>query len=426
MTRHTRCCTVLASALALGLLPACLPPTPAPQPSAAPATSTAISLTTIPLEGLTFPAVSGATPGDSGADSSSSGAGTGGTATGSADALPGPPMSAGSGGSSGGSAGGALSFEGYLEHPTFAGHSAVFAYVATEAELRAALADGEVTNIELTADIDLTADAETLDLTIDRSISLSGFDHLLTADTVTILASASGSVIQAINFPNAVEADGLGFLRVMDCVLGSGNPSGVAFTATGGDDLTLSSCEVEGGSIGVVASGGATLNLAHCNVRSGLGAIANGATLNIRGGTFTNAALGINVINGVAAVDATTFAGTANTAISVTANAAGTALTVDEGWFTNGHRGIAIGGTTAATVAVRTSTFNNNDEAVDFNYAFTTWTATLTGNNFFSNDAADVGVSMAASSGVVGLVDTWRASNTFSVYDLGRDILIQP
>lgn len=198
-----------------------------------------------------------------------------------------------------------------------------------------------------------------------------------------------------------------------------------AFTATGGNNVALSSCDIDGGTVGAKSRSGADLNLTSCNVNAGIGATVNAGTLSVLGGTFANAGLGINVINGVADVDAVTFSGTANPAISVTATAAGTALSVDDATFTFGRTGAAIGGTASATVAVRTSTFTNNDAAIDFNYAFTTWTATLAGNNFFSTDATDVGISTAMASGIAGLVDTRRSANTFAVYELGRDVIVR-
>ncbi len=317
-----------------------------------------------------------------------------------------------------------ITLEGFLDQPTYVSDSGETVQVANEAELRAALADPDVANIELTADIDVTADSATLDLAIDRTVSIDGVNHVLDASAMTITASG-GITLQRLVLPNSVEAIGADFLRIMNSTLGGGNPN-AAFTATGGENVTLDTCEIVGGTIGAKARNGAELSLTACDVDAGIGATVNAASMSVQGGTFTNAGLGINVINGDLDVDFTTFTGTSNPAISVTANAAGTDFSVDSATFMNGRTGIAIGGTAAATVAVRTSTFTNNDVAIDFNYAFSTWAATLTGNNFFSNDAMDVGISTATASAFAGIDATWRSTNTFAVYDVGRDIIVQP
>lgn len=185
---------------------------------------------------------------------------------------------------------------------------------------KGALADADVANIELTADIDVTADAATLDLAIDRTVSIDGANHVLTARAMTITASG-GITMQRLVIPNAVEAIGADFLRIMNSTLGGNDPA-AAFTATGGDNVTLSSCDIVGGAVGAKARSGATLSLTSCDVDADIGATVNAAELTVQGGTFTNSGLGINVINGVLDVDFTTFTGTSDPAISVTANAA--------------------------------------------------------------------------------------------------------
>lgn len=428
MPRRNRLRFLVANTALLAVLPACVPPAPVTPPSPPPPAQFKQAGVKLFTGGLGLPAITGskqATTGSAGTGSKG-GASTSVTTAGTTPTTPATTSSSGGGGSSGGGTSGdaVVSLEGFLDQPTYVADSGDAVQVATEAELRAALADPDVANIELTADIDVMADAATLDLAIDRTVSIDGANHVLTASAMTITASG-GITMQRLVIPNSVEAIGADFLRIMNSTLGGNDPA-AAFIATGGDNLTLSSCDIVGGAVGAKARGGATLSLTSCDVDADIGATVNAAELTVEGGTFTNSGLGINVINGVLDVDFTTFAGTSNPAISVTANAAGTELSVDDASFTNGLTGVSISGTSAATVAVRTSTFTNNDVAIDFNYAFTTWSATLTGNNIFSNDATDVGVSTAAASGSSGLVDTWRSSNTFAVYEPGRDIIVQP
>lgn len=427
MSPRFRLTPLAAGLAAAALLPGCLSPAPAPVASPPPPAQSKTAVTSLYLGGLSFPTITGSKQAPSASKTGGKAGATNSNPPGTAPAATTTAPASGGGSSGGGNSGSRaadVTLEGFLSHPTYdPGSSGITAQVATEAELRAALADVAVTNIELAADIDLTADAATLDLALDRSISIDGIDHALTANAITI--SASGCVLQRLELPGAVESVNADFTRIMNSTLGGANP-GAAFTATGGSEVALADCDIVGGVVGVAARSDASLDLSACNVTADIGAIVNAATLSVLGGRFTTTSLGVNVINGVATVDAVAFSGTPDPAISVTASAAGASLSVYDSTFSTGGTGIALGGTASATVDVRTSTFNNSDAAIDFNYAFSTWSATITGNNFFSNDATDTGISMATASGFPGLTATWRTSNTFSVYEAGRDIIVQP
>lgn len=369
---------LVVSAAAVALLPGCVPPTPPPQVNPLPPAPPPLMVKSLALGGLGFPAVAGSQSAATGSTGASTGATSGTSAAGAKPPAPATSVTvssrgsrSGGGGSSSGEA--VITLEGRLDHPTRGAGSGRTVQVANEAELRAALADEGVSNIELTADIDFASDAATPDLAIERPIGIDGMSHVLAAGTVMV--TASGVVLQRIDLPNAFEVTGSN-LFLMNSTLGSSNPN-TTFTATGGDNVRLSSCDIVGGTIGMVVRSGAALNLSSCNVTTGMGAFVNGATLTALGGSFTNTGLGINVINGVVDIDAVTFAGTANAAISLTAHAAGTELTVDDASFRNSRTGIIISGTTPAAVAVRTSWFFDNDLAIDFN-----GTSTIRGPEF--------------------------------------------
>ena len=371
------------------------------------------------FDDLTFPSVTGSEAGPT----------TGGTAGQGSVAGDGPPTAPGQYGSSGGGSRdgtSAISFEGFLDHPTFAddsGGSGLTVQVATEAELRSALANTDVANIELTADIDITADAATLDLALEQPIAISGGNHILRARTLTI--TASGVVLQRLEIPNAIEAIEADFLRIMDSTLGTGNPN-VAFFATGGTNLALSECDIEGGSLGVSLASGAVLDMSNCNVRTASGAFLHASDLRVFGGTFANEAFGINIFNGIADIDAVTFSGTASPAISVTANTVGTELSVDDAQFNTTQKGISVGGATAATLAVRTSWFLNHSTAIDINYAFDVWTATFANNTFSAEDGTSVGIDIQVMNQDAGAIAAWRDGNGFFNYGSGKDIISPP
>ena len=304
--------------------------------------------------------------------------------------------------------------------PDWGASSGVTARVTNEPELRAALANTAVTNIEVLNDIDVTTDATTLDLVIGRGVSISSDSSTsreLTANALTI--TGNGVTLSHLVIPNAVTVPGADNLLIMNTSLGGNGPA-FAITITGGDTTRIWDSRIAG-SVGVKAQTGAFVQLRGCTVTAASGAIVTGATMELEDGTFHSTALGVNVADGLLDIDGTLFL----SATGVTMNTTGTgnSLTIDGARFESADLGVALTGTVAPYVAITDTLFVASDVGIDFGYAFAAWTATLTGNSFFGDELSDIGIRATTASSTPSLKTTWQGANTFLSYGSGKDIV---
>lgn len=404
------------------------PPLAAPEPTTA---GVSLYAGTLPTGDLSFPgignpvSVAGGSAASAGSAPGNTGASNGST-SGAPDASTASTVGNGGGSSGGGGASDdqTLVFDGFLSHPTFAsGSSGLQASVSNETELRAALADHDVTNIDLTADIDLTSDGITRDLIIDRGVALSGFDFELRADSITV--TGDDVVLQAIEVPNAFAASTVSDLVALDCTFGANAPA-VAVALSGCNARFLYN-NIAGGSVGIAAENGTALVLTGgSNQNLGqTGIEVNDADITLDGGVYTNGVAGLVAENSDVSLENATFNGTSAIAISMTTSEAGHSLAISgANSFTGVGTAIALSGTSAAAVSINGATFINWARAIDFGYAFNAWSADIDGNQFSGLDASSIGIEIDVGSATPGLVVGWLTGNDFLNFDTGRELVV--